>query len=905
MFERNLAELLTRAYEPVAMRPEFRSALRTRVAAQVANGHSARLLSAGSSSASLSPASAPAPATATERPAPINPAPEKTPGFFAGLAAAAVWLLVLASGLRVISEDAPTPRHLVAQNQGAVRLGSGPWRPWDVSRGPLVWRFGRMELQAPLEAPLEVISLAGDRVELQSAARGVLARADMDGPAFLLDRGSARVHKAHLSPQWTLEAPELAARMQLERGEVELHLGPASPGAEGSLAVALARGAAVLGDGRSLAGPARARFAAGGWDAEPAGGSGDVIALADAGGLDDSARVALDVEPNDGTALTATGGDPGAEGTAQLAGERAEPSAAGPQPNVRPGTSILRGQVASMDSSVALDEFRVWVREEVDLPKVSEPAAWTSNGTGGAFELNELAAGSYTVFVEAKGHAAWRSVHTILGSEPVEVKVVLERGAGIRGFVVDEDSDLPIAGVLVLADFDIPHQVVDMHGFAPNPMPFAHARTDANGAFVLRHLSVGPQTLRISHRDFAPTWVRLSTLGEGALETVGSVQLGRGGSVVGRAERPDGTPFAGAEVIASRIDLDMASSTMSFGYGIVDESGQYRIDGVAPGHYVVMNLTEQPNERPDWTRLHQTWVDSGEEARVDFLSATRAPGLAGQLVDVRGEPVSGWFLTLAAGLRTDGFTDWSVTPSAADGRFEFIGVTPGPNQLYLGRETNSLLMRCATVQAPESGVDTVRIELADTEIRGRLVDRRSGEPLLGGVFLQRWEQTRGTWSFMGRGYWDGGPEFRFVYVPVGRYRILGVGVATMADVASEPFDVRAGTPVELDVPLDPGGSLVFEVSDGFGQPLEGARIRLTSASAASHQASELKERERYREDQFTGRGGVLRVENLPLAPLVARVALRGNEQPDAEQKLEVTPTVEGTLVRVQLDVGER
>ena len=218
-------------------------------------------------------------------------------------------------------------------------------------------------------------------------------------------------------------------------------------------------------------------------------------------------------------------------------------------------------------------------------------------------------------------------------------------------------------------------------------------------------MSAGGHSLRASHADFAAGWRRFPEIKDGETLEVEPFELGQGGSVEGRVERRDGGPLPNAMVVASRIGGTESLLQQHYGAALTGPDGTYRIDHLAGGAYVVINVSDTLGEEPEWGLLQQTAVRDGGVERVDFLSVAQVRRVSGRLLGVDGEPVSGWFLTLAEPSGADEFVDWVATGIGPGGTFEFAGMKPGPHGLFLGRRANRSFLRCRVLEVPADTLD--------------------------------------------------------------------------------------------------------------------------------------------------------------------------------------------------------
>jgi hypothetical protein len=180
-----------------------------------------------------------------------------------------------------------------------------------------------------------------------------------------------------------------------------------------------------------------------------------------------------------------------------------------------------------------------------------------STGPDGTARFADLAAGEYGLQVSHPEFPT--NTRTIqLEAAPLDVEVVLERGAMVFGVVAD-GSGLPVGG----AELRVSH--------AGNVDELRLATTPQDGSFALAGLPLGDLVLGVRARQFRPYRVdlRFSRDGEQRKETI---RLERGRSVTGRVTTHAGEPVAGAHVGSSDDSGTLATT---------DDQGGFELDGLA------------------------------------------------------------------------------------------------------------------------------------------------------------------------------------------------------------------------------------------------------------------------------------------------------------------------------------
>jgi RNA polymerase sigma factor (sigma-70 family) len=291
---------------------------------------------------------------------------------------------------------------------------------------------------------------------------------------------------------------------------------------------------------------------------------------------------------------------------------------------------------------------------------------------------------------EARFHAAaWATlVATYAGFAPAQVVldlpiqsnrsvrfVLAPRPAGqsagkIAGLVVDEAGH-PIEGARVTARREEPR--------APTSVR-ASALSDLEGRFTLSGLEAGGYTVVAEARDLVPAQSEAQVGAEGL-----RLQLSRGGTIRGRVrDARTGAPVPAFTIEIARRTGPLARTDFR-GLTVFDGTGDYALQGLAPGTYQVTALAR--GYAPAEPR-QVTLADARASGRADFALPTGGR-LTGRVVErATGKPLAG------ARVGSEGTVDLAGSALAMDdaaltdrdGNFVLEGLAPGLHTIVAGAD---------------------------------------------------------------------------------------------------------------------------------------------------------------------------------------------------------------------------
>jgi hypothetical protein len=342
----------------------------------------------------------------------------------------------------------------------------------------------------------------------------------------------------------------------------------------------------------------------------------------------------------------------------------------------------------------------------------------------------------------------------------------------------------------------------------------------------------GPWRLEVRSRDGYHAGSAMVSSVYGVHEQTVRIELMPHGRIVGTVLDRDRQPIPGAKL---RLVADAEDAIPGGRRKLVaDDEGRFRIDGVAPGSYLLRASSPRHHAAESPVTV-QRRLELERDFRLDPLT------IAG---DVRGEirSVSGEFRGLVfawiedpgqEGLR-EADVRWSRRGEEWVGSFAFVDLPPGEHTVYFQTSGNNRLEPSELqVSPPATGLSVLCIDAREPEpVAFHVYDAATGEefPLFQvsfwspGSFVTHPAATQRT----PMRHIGGSAEFEWL-VFVGGY------VPCHGDeTAFQPGEAGDGKPARsVEVPLVRGWGSRFHVVGPDGEALAGARILLDGAEAGT------------------------------------------------------------------------
>jgi protocatechuate 3,4-dioxygenase beta subunit len=364
---------------------------------------------------------------------------------------------------------------------------------------------------------------------------------------------------------------------------------------------------------------------------------------------------------------------------------------------------IVRCLLEQRNATGAAQEFDILVRDYAEFKDIVSAAAAALRGRAAARQSVQLASG------------------------PTRITIA------IRGRVTD-DTGRPLRAAQVR---------LSAPGGAIEPRTVG---TDEEGRYQVDDVHAGRYTIAVTHAGYLPLRYgqrrprelgRLLDVADGQVIENVDFMLPRMGVIAGRVVDESKEPVADALVFAMRsVYFDGRRQRVPTGSGPIartDDAGEFRVTGLAPGHYSVLvrsgdtwsvdeSGTEQVGYAPTFypattapAAAREIAVGIGQEvANVDVpLIPMRTATLSGTALDSQGRPLP--TVVLAQEIRGEGFGSFGAAGRAAvgsDGRFRIAHVPAGHYKL----EATTLTLNGSSVDPPEMAI--VPIDVAGEDIDG-------------------------------------------------------------------------------------------------------------------------------------------------------------------------------------------
>jgi hypothetical protein len=340
-------------------------------------------------------------------------------------------------------------------------------------------------------------------------------------------------------------------------------------------------------------------------------------------------------------------------------------------------TPMIAGEVWDARTGVPVNDFRVEIMKERDLPGVlfkSKETAYTFADVGGRFELPSEGPGSYRIRVIADGYVS-ACLDGVDTDDPQPVVFNLSMGGRIEGRVLAANSGLPLpqAKVFLLASGQENQHLASGLIAAQG----CQVVTDAQGRFVLPHVAEGSHLLRVECDGYSSAWSPEVTVWDDDVPVPVQMALEEGASLEGRVFDADGEPEAHVTLlIHDGNGGGFHASQNLLATMITDDAGYYRAEGL-PAHICFV-------QRRDWDRVQGVVCRAvvpvaGQTVQLDLGGGSR---VSGTLV-MDDQPVTHRRVLIADSVNPRSRVFRCIGQTDSQGRFSLSGQALGQYGLYI------------------------------------------------------------------------------------------------------------------------------------------------------------------------------------------------------------------------------
>jgi hypothetical protein len=452
----------------------------------------------------------------------------------------------------------------------------------------------------------------------------------------------------------------------------------------------------------------------------------------------------------------------------------------------------------------------------------------------GAFVLALPGPGKYLIRVQAAGaqEETFPEVTVAAGESRSLGTLVLHRGAGVEGVVIDARTGDPLPGV----DLELTPegaQILDavMH------QRITRGVSDPRGRFSLTGQRAGQFVLTARRSGFALAQQSETLAGDRVVD-LGNLPMEHGTLIHGKVLDRSGNARGGVTVKffgsdpSSLIPIEERTTAEDGTFeGPLLASGRYRVQ-VWSARLLLSQAIDVPRGQDGWP-----------------LELTAGGVHLTGLITRGGQPVDGGLLSLQSSLEPSesrgkiviasadsgtfrlGFPETRLTADVRnDGTFEVLDAPSGALRIiFVGQNGAAPVTRAVDVaDSPEAGVN---IEVGGLTLKGRLIDRAQKTGLEGGVRI-----TDGRGSIFAEVGSDADGGFEVSDLPAGRYTLAGSAEGFQPRALAGVEVGPATPPVEIALEKGDSGSLAVRLTRPDGSPSAWVQLTLQDATGRMVQA---------------------------------------------------------------------
>ena len=504
----------------------------------------------------------------------------------------------------------------------------------------------------------------------------------------------------------------------------------------------------------------------------------------------------------------------------------------------------LRGRVVAAENQKPLPSFTVaLLRTSFLVLRTAVRQQVFDAAADGAFELVRIAPGEYTLQVRGDGRSETEQTVVVAAGTTDAGILEVSRAAAIAGTVRDEQGQ-PVRGALVrkrqgaMAD----NPMIAMFGGGSQG-----AYTDGEGRFRLEPLAPGRLQLLATADGFASARSeRLKVEAGQVLEGI-VITLDHGGSIhgkllVGAGQQPDEFLVTAQEQVTQSSRGAVPSADGTFHFENLDP-GQHTVQAMPAGLMRSLGGNDwRPGQSMRFGEIFQKITDhvvsqrcavrAGETTEVTLDATELATGARWIVrVEVGGKPFEDGLIEATA------IEDGRMRAAMLlNGAASFAGIRPGIHRLQVrGGMTMTPIGPPQDAAFPKDTTEhRTTLSLPAGELRGRVVDAATGQPLRTAVVRLLHEGHAERDDTLGMALTDAAGEFHFTGLDEGTYGLIAADPLHPGpeSAASRRAGIRVvpGTPGEVvELRAHPSAAASVLVTTSGGQPVAGATVLCVDA----------------------------------------------------------------------------
>jgi 5-hydroxyisourate hydrolase-like protein (transthyretin family) len=417
-------------------------------------------------------------------------------------------------------------------------------------------------------------------------------------------------------------------------------------------------------------------------------------------------------------------------------------------------------------------------------------ASVTTSSTG-AYTFGAVIPGHYTLTVSANNFQATTIGQNVPSNQTTTTNFVLQPNPGtVSGTITGSGG--PIAGAIVEA-------------LSGTGIAVAIATTDGVGQYVINRLAPGSYRLRVSAPAFQ-TFVVGFSVSAGQTVVVNLNLLANPGSIIGTViDEDSGIPLPGASLkVVNSSGITDASIT-------TDVNGQFSVDSLAPGTYVITFSSDGHG-----TKTIGTYVQSDQTTTLD-VTVRRLAGV------LTGDVSSGG--SLLSGASVDVVLNNIViakTITDSNGNYTISGLAPDRYTVIIGAKGFSPVSLGAVIQDNETTIINKELQPIFASLSGSVQDNE-GNILPGAVILVK---NADSDVLISRAVTDTNGNYVIGELLPGSYIVTANSVDFQTSLSGAVITVGLASVVNFSLMPNPSSISGTIINSETGEPLAGASVEV-------------------------------------------------------------------------------